>query len=590
MSDQAVFPSSFREHWRWLRPAGEPPADGLLRAWPDLGPAGRSALLSLLAEARRRLEEQAVPEAAPMEAGRLALARRLLDREEAALAHPPARGEVVALVADTLESDLEADPARCLERLRRLDELSRPLFGPEAPPLGGDGEEGRAAVQRLRALAAHLGHRLPRMPGGEADPALGSLEELACRVEELPPVPPPAGPDRWAEIGTEGGWELAPLLQRIEEELGRVRREVARRALLLRQRFLGSAEAPGGDLPWILAQLALDPPRAEHWRWLHQRLVGELARHLDRLGLAAGRLAVRLSPGLSPDQPDPACDGSGAALGLADLSLLAPEELASFLESCGHALLPLLVAREGLPGRAWRLAAAREEGGDPARDVVAVLLRPADLEAWARWAGDWALQAGWQAGDLRVRLCQARREELDWLLARVDLERRLGSRGEEEIRERLCREAALSARAGEAAWRRLVREPGSQAAAALRLLHFREAGRRWRRAHRQAGSADWFHLLAACAPFPLAWLRQHLHQLPPPGLAWRPQPPALVKPVTPRGEGLLSEMEERLAALGRIRREDLEAGREFDGAPAGPPTADPPGRDGSEEEVDASAE
>jgi hypothetical protein len=49
-------------------------------------------------------------------------------------------------------------------------------------------------------------------------------------------------------------------------------------------------------------------------------------------------------------------------------------------------------------------------------------------------------------------------------------------------------------------------------------------------------------------------------------------------------------MEERLAALGRIRREDLEAGREFDGAPAGLSMADPPGGQGPKDEVDASAE
>jgi len=573
MSEPVIFPQGFHEHWLRLQPQRRLARAELgSRLWPGLDAAGRAEARELLRTAREDLEQQSAPDASTPEAGRLTLAQRLIDRESVRLERPPRRGELAALAATALgPAALAADAGLVCERLERLPELWSAASG---EVLGGDPDEGAAAARRLRALALHLEIRL----GAERNPR--PLLELAELLERQPAAAEP-DPAPHPDLDTAGGWERAPLLARLEEESARAEAELERRAAALCQRLEGRTEA-GDAVARALAQLALDPPRPEHWAWLQRGLQADLARFLRRLGLAAEAPEVEAAPGLAPDLVEPRLDASGRLLA-SDLSLPGGAELRDLLAERCHAQLPLLAAREGLPGRAWLLARLRAgAGASPAAAVIAALLEPEDLEAWARWAGDWALRRGWQAGDPRLRLLQARQELRELQLARADLELVAGVVSPTEARARLEPALELPPTLFEAAWSDLRRRPGAAAAAAARLLEVREAGRRWRRAARGAGNADWFHLLAEAAALPPDWLRRHLAQQPARGLAWNALPPALVRPA-PRPDGLLGEVEERLAALGRIRREDLEAGREYDAVALTAPESPEAGGEGTDD-------
>lgn len=563
MSDRPSPAARFLESWRWLRPELRLTRAGLdARLWPDLGRAGRDRRVELARVALQELSRQD-ENAESLEQGHRLLARRLLEREISRAALPPHRLDLAGLVARALgPAALAADPGQVQERLRRLPELLDPLREPGFE-LAGDTVTGALAARRLRALAQHLEARLPWLTGGAAT-ATEALSTLAGELESLPAAVMRSEEDAWADLQGEGAWELAPLLERIEAELTRAGRELERRALVLQQRF--DSDATGDALRQALAQLARDLPQPERWAWLHEGLQADLARALRRLGLEVEPPRVATAPGLLPGWTEPGLEEAEAGLWLPDLSQLNGADLAAHLADRNHGLLPLLAAREGLPGRAWLLARLRARGdGSLSEAVAACLLEPEDLDAWARWAGDWMVRAAGLGGDARLRLLQKREELRDLLLARADLELRLGIRPETEIRQRLAHEGGLPTHLAEAAWLALRRRPGRFAAASARLLDFREAGRRWRHAPRgaAAGSADWLLILADCAALPGPWLRRHLHLQPARGEQLLPQPPALVRP-SGRSDGLLSEMEERLAALGRIRREDLEAGREFD--------------------------
>jgi len=561
--------SSFAERWHWLRPdLVTDPAARELRRWPDLGSAGRARLCDLAQDALRTLpEEHTAP--ASVEAGRLRLARHLLRRELSEVARPPCRTAVAEGVASCVEELLQRSPEACLDALHHLPEFLQPLQEGEEPT--GDMAQGKQAARRLRALAHHLRHRLERKLGAGAVGAEAPLEELAAWLEALPDHPATWGDEAWQDV-RECGWDMAPLLSRLEEELTRVRRELDKRAEQVRQRYLGGRGDSSPALPWVLEQWALDPARPEQWAWLHQSLLDQARRLLAQMGLDCTAPTVFLRPGCQPSWPEAAPSRDGLLVGLGDLAALDGGALALHMAWASHVLPPLVVVREGVPGRAWALQQVGREVADPASSVIAALLRPADLECWARWSVEWMLNHGWQAGESRVRLMLARLEEWDLLLARADLELRLGIRPADDVRQRLMREGVVPAHMAERAWLQVLERPGQAAQACARLLLLREAGRRWRRNHREAGTADWFHLVARCAALPGAWLKEHLATQPAEGRNWRPLPPALVRPIAPRGDGLLTEMEERLAALGRIRREDIEAGREFD-SQAPPPAA-----------------
>ncbi len=493
--------------------------------------------------------------------GNGALARKLLERETFALTHAPHRLQVAEAVARRLEELLPTDPAACLEALRQLPQWTAFL---QAGPLpAGDASQSHLAARRLRALATHLDSRLRRHVGEESVGATHALLELCDWLEALPMQEHVPDEAAWREL-RHGGWDMAPLLARLDEELLRLRREVDKRAEQLRQRFLGSRGEDGQALPWVLEQLALDPAPPEQWLWLHHSLQRQARRLLGQLGLESELLPYILRPGLVPGCCDPLPASNGSLCGLGDLSALDGLALSRHLAWASHTLPALQVVREGLPGRAWLLKGCVERQLDEEDSVVAALVRPEDGDCWARWAADWMLRTGWQAGDGRLRLAQALLEAWELVLARADVELHLGIRPAQDVKKRLLAEGGVPAHVVDAAWQILRLQPGRFALASARLLLWREAGRRWRRNHREAGTADWFRVLARCALFPLAWQKEHLAAQLAEGRSWKALPPALVRPISPRGDGLLTEMEERLATLGRIRREDIEAGREFD--------------------------
>ncbi|MFA7329591.1 MAG: hypothetical protein WC326_00825 [Candidatus Delongbacteria bacterium] len=567
-------PSSARSlpaAWSWLRP------ERVLRRaelgttlWSDLGPAGRARARDLLTGVRPELQAAAPP--ATLAEGRRQLALRQLERELGELDQLPQRAELAARAAEALgPAALAADPELVLERLERLEELAAPLRSRGQLELAGSREDGRRGARRLRATARQLEQRLPLLLPLQPRPGLQGLLTLADELEHALPHETPA-PDRaWRELEAEAGWSLAQLLERVESELGGLAADLEKRAETLRQRYLGATPAEGPALPWLRGQFALDPPRPEHWAWLHNRHLQDISRHLVQLGLEHERPAARVQPGLEPDWPCPGPDEAGEGLALPDLSLLDLARLEALLAEHHHGQLAVSAAREGLPGRLWLLRRIRgQELSDPAAGVLAALTRPADLDVWARWAGAWLPRSGWLAGDARLRLLSRLADWRDLCLTRADLERRLAMRPEAEIRHRLERESGLPPLLAEAAWQHLLREPGREALASARLFDLQEAGRRWRRQQR-GSAADLFRLSAEAALLPGSWLRAHFAAQPGAGRQWHALPPALVKPVA-RPE-LLGEVEERLAALGRIQREDLEAGREFDapGAAAAAP-------------------
>lgn len=556
--------SSFRDRWLWLAPEpGSAPPGAPVRHWPESTAAALAARLDLLQDALRSLPEGLPPSS--LRAGQSALARRLLQREVRDLQGPPHRLALAESVARRLEELLPTDPAACREALRQLPQWSDAL--PKGAVPGGDREQALLAAKRLRALASFLEGRLRRSLGEMAADSTQPLHGWIQELEALPDAVHEPGDAHWQEL-REGGWDMAPLLVRLEEEQARVRREADKRAEQVRQRFLGTQVGQGDALPWVLEQLALDPAPPEQWLWLHHSLQRQALRLLGQLGLACEELPFILRPAYVPGCADPSPSRDGALCGLGDLSSLKPAALSRHLAWASHVLPPLSVAREGLPGRAWLLRKCRGEAQEDLSAVIAALVRVEDGEVWARWASEWMLRQGWQAGDLRVRLAQKLQEAWDLLLARADVELHLGIRSPLEVKHRLLKEGLVPTHVAEAAWQLLNLDPGRFALASARLILWREAERRWRRTHREAGTADWFHVLAEGALFPLSWQRVSLASQPAPGLSWRALPPALVKPISPRGDGLLTEVEERLAALGRIRREDIEAGREFDTQPA----------------------
>ncbi len=558
--------------WSWLHPERVLQRAGLGTAlWPELGPAGRARARDLLAGVQAELQAAAAPPTALTE-GRRQLALRQLERELDKLEHLPQRAELAARVAEALgPAALAADPELVLERLERLDELVAPLRTRGQLELTGSQAEGRRGARRLRATARQLEQRLPLLLPHQPCPGLHGLLTLADELEHAAPHEIPAADTAWRELEAEAGWSLAQLLERVEGELGRLASELEKRAETLRQRYLGTTPADGPALPWLRGQFALDPPRPEHWAWLHNRQLQDIGRHLCQLGLEHELPSARVLPGLEPDWPCPGPDWAGEGLALPDLSLLDSARLEALLAEHHHGQLAVSAAREGLPGRLWLLRRIRnQERVDPAAGVLAALTRPADLDSWARWAGAWLPRSGWLTGDARLRLLSRWAEWRDLCLTRADLERRLAMRPEAEIRRRLERDSGLPPLLVEAAWNHLLREPGREALASARLFDLLEAGRRWRRVQ-HGSAADLFRLSAEAALLPGSWLRAHFAAQPGAGSQWHALPPALVKPVA-RPE-LLGEVEERLAALGRIRREDLEAGREFDapGAPATEP-------------------
>lgn len=557
------------ETWAWLHPERSLLREGLgARLWPELGPVGREQARGLLQGARDELRRAPALEASLPEAARRQSALRLLERELRRLEAPPGREELAALVADLLgPAGLARDPGLVQERLDLLEELLAPLRRHGRLHLGGERQAGARGARRLRAVARHLELRLPALLPESPRPGLDGLLALADELESLPTLDLPRLEEGWRELDEDGGWPLSLLLERVESELATLGAELERRAEVLRARYLGAGSQPGRALDWLRGQFALDPVPAEQWAWQHERHLQDISRHLRRQGLPCPPLGARQLPGLEVEWPSPGAESTGGLLALPDLSRLDPCTLEAHGAEFHHGMLPVLAAREGLPGRlwlAWRLEERAPEG--PETGWLAALARPADLDAWARWACAWLPRSGWLSGDTRLRLLSRLAEWRELWLTRADLELRLGIRPREEIRRRLESDCGLPAHLAEAAWRFLEREPGRQALASARLFDLQDAGRRWRRL-RKGGGADLFWLTADLALASPAWLRAQFAALPAEGRRWSPLPPALVRPAS--RPDLLGEVEERLAALGRIRREDLEAGREFD--PPAPP-------------------
>jgi hypothetical protein len=560
----------FAERWRWLHPEREPRRERLAgRLWPDLGPAGRALRVRLLlAEAAAASEPPEDP--AGLGAARLAERQRMLARAVREQAAAPGPATLLGVIECGLDGAVE--PALRLERLARLEELLAPLGAGEAAR-GTPGEAAEAA-RRLREGLRHLAEGLAR--GGSPDTAagLGRLEQLARAWEQQPREVAGAADPR-AEWEERCGEALQPeaLLARFAEQIAATAAELERRCTALGTRYLGEPPDQGQSArAFVEEQLAADRPAPEGWERAHRDALAPLAAFVRRRGLLPGGEAppiCRLQPGARPAWPGCAGGELPGRLPLADLTCFPAAGREAWLADWHHAALPLLLAREALPGRLWLRDWLR--GQDPLRGW---LLHGEDLDGWAGWVVEPLLAAGWMAGEPRTRIVLLRERLRELLLARADLQGLLDLRPPSEIRRALARDGALGEELLAAALQALEDRPGRWAAAALRRLELSLAWRRWRRRHGPAATpAAACDLFAMACTLPLPWIREGLAQVPPGGRVLCELPPAVPPPREGAGSELLQEVEERLAALGRIRREDLDAGAEFDAAPEAHPAA-----------------
>lgn len=571
MTDAGTDPGGFAERWRWLHPEEETRAARLAgRLWPDLGPAGRDARRRLLLGESAAAGDASGEDPGGLEAARLAERQRLIARALLELAGAPSPAALLAVLETGLDAAAEAELVQ--RRLARVGELLDPLAG-EGPGAGAAADEGAAAAARLRQLLLHLERRFEGGPGVEALAGFVRLAALADRWEDEE-TPTLAGDPR-ADWTWRTGEALRPeeLQARFTAGLEQTALELDKRCRALQARYLGGS-ARDDARSFVAAQLAEDRPPVERWERAHRDALAALAAWIGRRGLLPGDGPLpepRVLAGARPAWPE--IDSGRHALPagrlpLADLTRLSPAGREAWLADRHTAALPVLLAREALPGRRWLLRRLRET--DPLRGL---LLRPADLDGWAGWAPEALFAAGWMSGEPRARIVHLRERLRELLLARADLQRLLELQPEAEIRRLLAREGELEGEPLAAAWRALEEHPGRWAAGALRRLELSAAQRRWRRRHGAAATpAAAIDLFSVAGTLPLPWIRERLHEAPPGGRELLELPPAVPALKWKDRDELVREVEERLAALGRIRREDLDAGSEFDDG-AAPPAA-----------------
>jgi len=557
------------------------------RGWPDWSETGRAYLAGLLRDTSAGLDASVEDPPSP-EARRC---RLLLERELREIEAAPGPARVIqalaAGLAGLLDPAAERDPDSTIaERLRGItvfiDSLLPGLRA--APP-----EDRREALPRLEALCKGLEASLagrrdagrPVMDPQACDAALRRLRELARELDHAgEAVHPSEVPDthefaRAWRLAAGRGLEPESLLAEFQNEIGQVSEELFKRSGALHAKYAGRSPGGPAGLRFVLEQLGQDRPLPERWLEEQRSRLAELRRWAF-----SRRLLYPPAPSFRLEMRPPWCDPSGDYLmpelrageskeppiiAARDLAQLPRPVRESHLGDCCHYALSVLLAREALPGRAFLLYRRRSEGG-----VCALLSRPENLDAWAQLVPQLLLDRGWFQGEPRLRIMVLREKLRDMHLARADLELHTGLRPSIELKRRLVEQALVPRHLAEEALREIRRRPGRAALAAARALELRKAERRWRRRRgAEAGNADALDLAARYADLPLTEIARGLPGNRADGRALAEPPPPVIRIPRPEKDAAVREAERRLAELGRITREDLSAGSEFDASASG---------------------
>jgi hypothetical protein len=543
--------------WGWLHPQLFPASGPEPGSWPLDPEKSRDTARLLLAEARDLLEHAGAGSQASHEASRR-WGIGLIEREEQEL--NAARS--TSWVADHLSAGL-LGPLRHGTRTslkRALDSLPAWLDLCVSQDLVEE-ETGAAESlkQRLTSLQQHLERKLLEMDEAELAGKVRVLESFHDRLRITAFQP--------ADVSQAAAGLQAKDLEKLDDAIQRLNADIERRIKRLDQRYLGKSETAEAN---ILALIELDQGRPEQWAASFNRRRQELDQELALRGMPAHRqLRFQVEPGLYPGFVElaPATwhrSWNQHGRRLPDLSLLDPLRLEAHLIEWNHVRQPLELAARHRPG-----SDALLELWGQAPHPAAFLLRDGDTRRWSDLAPGWLLDQGWMGGERRLRLLQKRQELRLLKIGRIDLLRLLAVRPDDELEIQLFREARLPEHALKAVWQKMLAEPGHFAFRALDGLALADRMRSLKKSWQDnAGSEDTFSAMQQFCLMPREVWPQLAEAYRPSGRSLPEPPPALPRPREDQ-EGLLSEVEQRLAELGRIRKEDLLAGSEFDGgAPA----------------------
>ncbi len=475
---------------------------------------------------------------------------------------------------------LAAAELRCALNARLRD---LPDFVSQLPlPTAEDGWQCEPASTRLAELSLSLRQVFRRWQQqykklvspleAAFEKALQTLDELArgWRAQEhsgSEPIGPEASSKAWQSY-CDTELDIDAVIKKLEQEIQRTVAELEKRCTTLHQRYDKKVPGGGESVHFVLQQIATDQPRPEYWLECHRNIMSELERTLLPRELpfpVEGEISLGL--GSRASRRDTYCHGplnGPASLQIFDLATLPAADRQAHLDDHNSYALTLLLAREGVPGRLSLLQERRAT-----KDLSACLLRESDLEAWAQEAPELLARLGWMQGEARIRILLLRDRLRDLLAALADLEYHTLRRPEIELFRRLRREGMLGANLVTSIFSGIRRTPLRRVGTINNWLVLREELRKYkRRTGSASGPLDIWLAARRCCDLPPAMMRTALSVEEALGLQAHEVPPPVVQ-LAARKDELIQSVESQLAALGRIRSEDLDAGSEFDGpAPA----------------------
>jgi hypothetical protein len=355
---------------------------------------------------------------------------------------------------------------------------------------------------------------------------------------------------------------------RISTEINRCKAQLERRCSGLFARYQQSGGSEETNARYVLDQLSLDQPLAEHWRVTQQNSLKEIHRILSQRNLLPvdvkeiilgyRRDEKALWPETRPVYG--ALKQDCLEVDLQDLSALEFSTLNDHLDDRGNYAVQILLASEVLPGRAWAEHAISMSGG-----IRSLLFDSSDCDTWALLAPEILLRSGWMRGEIRIRIFQLREKLRNLLLATADIELCLGLSDTSEVLFRLSREGFMPEHLSQCALDNIQTNPGRHALAVMRMLQLLDAEKKWKRNHgTDVSLADFFDLAFEYTDLPLYFIKSNMHKTTPGGRKLENLPPAILKVNLVDKDEVLRGIEQQLAGMGKIRWEDIDIGKEFD--------------------------
>ncbi|MCA9784503.1 MAG: DUF885 family protein [Candidatus Cloacimonetes bacterium] len=554
--------------------------------WPDLAPESRARLLARVRAWSDELRELA-GDTLPQDPATVHLLDRL-ERLTGQLAQPLDPFDLAETLSiglrDLLMLPIATLPERAGALVQRLRGLPLMMEQVRVQPVTQSPWRARQAAAAIMELARWLDH-------GAEGWLKGSDESLALLRREAPAAretlfdlatllaggsdsrPTPLGD---AELGAvwkgETGREWHPdrLEKQLERERNRLLLQLEQQAQHFGRRFVSATTSPstshGRDLAELLHQLGQDTPQVEQWEAYQNHQLRDLSLFVERTGLLPENFAC---PELLPrtwQEPVSEWDWlptgrqARASLFFLDIAALDGPAQLEFVQDRNTWAMQVLLAREALPGRLWLMQHWRG-----LRAAGRLLNRAADADGWALLAPELLTRVGWGQAESRMRIMLLKERIRDHACALADLRWHRGSRGEEDLLASLSQQGLMPLWLARLQLECIQREPGRALLAMEKLDALRQLESRLKKTWSdELQSGDIVDQLAACADLPIHWLRKHGDTITPGGRCVSELPSPLTLLRQHNRDDLVVGLEEQLAALGRIQREDLEAGREFD--------------------------